>query len=312
MSAARIIDHDGLFKDLFREFFADFLKAFFPAIFQYLDLNQLEFLQQELIIKPGNHPKTRVDLVVKVRAKGEAEKEPILIHIENQMKKEKDFAKRMFRYFQRLNFKEKLPIIPIAVLAYDHLPQEEESDQYSLSFPFGEVLRYGFFKIELKKLRWQDYLNSNNPVALALMGKMAYTKAEQVQMKLQFLTRIVKLDLTPKQLEKLVGFFETYVKLTEEETQQLQGELRKLESEEVSVVQRMITSWEERGRKEGIVKGESQGQIKVLLFQLKERFGSVPPEVERKFQGLPSEKLLTLSGKLLEVSSLDEFSKFLH
>ena len=77
-------------------------------------------------------------------------------------------------------------------------------------------------------------------------------------------------------------------------------------------MQRIITSWEKRGRKEGIELGRREGQIKVLVYQLKERFGSIPLEFEDKFRSLPPEELMNLSGKLLYVSSLEEFNKHLH
>ena len=320
MSTSSYTDHDGLFKELFCEFFADFLKAFFPSIFDYLNLEQLDFLQQELIIQPRKNRNTRADLVVKVKPKGQEHKGTILVHIENQIEKEEDFAKRMFKYFQRLDLTKNLPVIPIVVFAPDHVPLEEEPSQYIISFPFGKVLQFNFFKVELKKLYWRNYLDSNNPVALALMGKMLHDASEKIEMKFEFLTRIIRLNLDSEKLETLVGFFDVYVKLTEKQTKILLERLAEFESEEVVAVQRIITSWEKRGRQEGVELGRQEGvelgrregQIKVLVYQLKERFGSIPLEFEDKFRSLPPEELMSLSGKLLHVSSLAEFTKFLN
>ena len=319
----REIDHDGLFKLLLSQFPADFLQAFFPKIYQHLELQKPEFLQQELIVKPG-YRKKRADLVIKASTKGE-NKEAVLIHIEIQVAKREGFAKRMFKYFASLILKEDLPVIPIAVFAADHVSQKEEPTCYSVTFPFGKVLNYHFFKVELKRLFWRDYLDSKNPVALALMSKMSYAKDERVPMTLEFLKRIAKIGLGFEKERIVASFFETYVNLTENEQRQLDEELAKLDDKEVEAVQQLMTSWERRGYErgmteglsegmaqglsQGLSQGERQGQIKLLLHQVKARFGSIPPELENKFRSMPSEKLLFLSTKLLHASTLEEFKQ---
>ena len=35
--------------------------------------------------------------------------------------------------------------------------------------------------VELKKMNWRDYIQSDNPVAAALLAKMGYSKDEKVQ-----------------------------------------------------------------------------------------------------------------------------------
>ncbi|HQD40498.1 MAG TPA: DUF4351 domain-containing protein [Bacillota bacterium] len=102
-----------------------------------------------------------------------------------------------------------------------------------------------------------------------------------------------------------------------------------LSTGEVEAVQQLMTSWERRGYERGmteglsegmaqglsqgltrgLAQGERQGQVKLLLHQVKARFGSIPPELENKFRSMPSEKLLFLSTKLLHASTLEEFKQ---
>ncbi|ADU95850.1 hypothetical protein GYMC52_3506 [Geobacillus sp. Y412MC52] len=61
----------------------------------------------------------------------------------------------------------------------------------------------------------------------------------------------------------MLGFFETYVKLSEEEEQQLQREVEEMETKEKEKVLELIISYERKGRKkrleEGIERGIQQG-----------------------------------------------------
>ncbi|ADI26442.1 hypothetical protein [Geobacillus sp. C56-T3] len=53
----------------------------------------------------------------------------------------------------------------------------------------------------------------------------------------------------------LLGFFETYVKLSEEEEQQLQRKVKTMETKEKEKVLELIISYEQKGRKEGMKEG---------------------------------------------------------
>lgn len=41
------MNHDQLFKELLHECFVDFLDLFLPEVLQYLDVNSIEFVEQE-------------------------------------------------------------------------------------------------------------------------------------------------------------------------------------------------------------------------------------------------------------------------
>ncbi|WP_245907857.1 hypothetical protein [Neomoorella humiferrea] len=70
-------------------------------------------------------------------------------------------------------------MLPIAVFAHDS--KAEETNRHEVEFPFLKVLQFEFYKLQLKRLPWRQYLNSTNPVAAALLSKMDYSPRERVQ-----------------------------------------------------------------------------------------------------------------------------------
>ncbi|KJE28828.1 hypothetical protein LG52_921 [Geobacillus kaustophilus] len=109
-----------------------------------------------------------------------------------------------------------------------------------------------FFPVELRKQNWRNYIRHDNLVAAALLGKMGYTEREKVELKKEFLRMLVRLELDEARQRLLLGFFEAYVKLSEEEERQLQREVKTMETKEKEKVLELIISYEQKGRKEGM------------------------------------------------------------
>jgi len=107
-----------------------------------------------------------------------------LIHVETQSSRQTDFARRMFRYFARLQEKFDLPVYPVALMSYDTtLTPEPES--YEITFPNRQVLSFRFHAIQLNRLNWRDFLRRPNPVAAALMTKMKIAPEDRPWVKLE-------------------------------------------------------------------------------------------------------------------------------
>ena len=249
------IDHDRLFKELLETFFTEFIQLFFPAAADAIDMNHIKFLQQELFTDITVGEKHQVDILVETRLKGEPGL--ILVHVEPQSYIQKNFHERMFIYFSRLYEKYRRRIIPVAVFSYDQV--RDESDTFELGFPFLDVLRFHFYKLELKKLKWHDYIQHDNPVAAALLSKMGFKPEEKVRVKLEFMRMLARMKLDPARTELLGGFFETYLQLNREEEERLYIELGKMDKREANIIMEITTSWHEKGRLEGIREGIREG-----------------------------------------------------
>ncbi len=153
----------------------------------------------------------------------------------------------MFIYFSRLFEKYRKHIVPIAVFSYD--PIRDEPSTFTLPSPFGHVLNFHFFTVELRKQNWRNYIRQDNPIAAALLSKMGYTESERVELKKQFLRMLVRMELDEAKQRLLFGFFETYVKLSDEEERRLRSEVNEMGTKEKEQVLELMISYERQGMK---------------------------------------------------------------
>ncbi|KIP22646.1 hypothetical protein JV16_00326 [Anoxybacillus ayderensis] len=262
------VDHDRLFKELITTFFEEFLLLFFPHVHEHIDFQHVSFLSEELFTDVTAGEKYRVGLLVETKLKGEDSL--IIVHIENQSYVQPSFPERMFIYFSRLFEKYRKRMLPIAVFSYDYLRNEPSS--FTLQFPFFDVLQFRFLTVELRKQNWRDYIRHDNPIAAALLSKMGYTESERIELKKQFLRMIVRMELDEAKQRLLIGFFETYVKLSDEEEQQLRNEVNEMETKEKEKVLELIISYEkkalEKGLKEGVERGLQQEKRQIAKKML--------------------------------------------
>ncbi|MED3653254.1 hypothetical protein P4489_02665 [Heyndrickxia sporothermodurans] len=104
-------------------------------------------------------------------------------------------------------------------------------------------------------MNWRHFIQQTNPVIAALLSKLGYNKQERVQVKLEFLRMISRMELNPAKMELIYGFFETYLQLNEEEENQMQEKITKLPEEEAKLILKLPNSYYEKGIKKGIAEG---------------------------------------------------------
>ena len=294
------IDHDRMFKELLETFFAEFMKLFFIEASQAIDFSHIRFMQQEIFTDVTAGEKHEVDILVETRLK----EDPglILIHVEPQAYVQRNFNQRMFVYFSRLFEKYQRKILPIVVFSYDQT--RDEPDRFELGFPLLPVLSFNFYKLELRKLHWREYMYSDNPIAAALLSKMGFSPEEKVQVKIEFMRMLARMKLDPARMVLLGGFFETYLKLNHLEEEEYCRELDKLDRKEADTIMQITTSWHE--------KGWAEGQVHLVLRQLKKLLGEVPADVEEKIKAMGAEKLEQLGEALLDIKTIDELKPLIH
>jgi predicted transposase YdaD len=249
------MDHDQLFKKLLQTFFSEFIQLFFPEAHRSIDFKNLKFLSQDLFTDLTAGQRRSIDILAETRLK--QEQTTILLHVETQAYRQRQFEERMFLYFCHLYEKYRRRILPIAVFSYDGI--QEESDSFRITFPFKEILHFSYYKVELQKRDWRRYIRQDNPVAAALLSKMGYTRSERVEVKREFLRMLVRMQLDPVRMKLLTAFFETYLQLTPREEEKLKEEIRSLPQEEAAEIISLETSWERKGRLEGMRKGMEKG-----------------------------------------------------
>ena len=251
--------HDLLFKQLIRYCFNDFMEAFFPDIYEQIDLESISFTSGEVFTDVVKGSSRRLDMVVETRLKDT--EAVILIHIEPQSSVQHDFHERMFQYYSYLYNEYQKPIIPIAVFSYE---ENWEKDDFSIDVLDTTYLYFQYHTLHLKKMNWRDYVKKDNPVVAALLSKMGFKEEERVQVKAEFMRMLWRLQLNEADQRLIYGFFETYLKLTEEEEARFVKMVSEFDgSEEIF---NLPISYEEKGRE----KGRKEGRKEVALEMLKE------------------------------------------
>ncbi len=256
----KYMKHDQLFKELIHHFFEGFLETFFPEVHEHIDFQSIKPMSEEIFTDLLDGESRRADIIIEARLKNE--ETLIIIHVEPQSSHQPNFHERMYHYYSLLYNKYRKPILPIAVLSYDE--KRTTKNQFTIEFPFYQVLIFNFLKLELRQMNWKKYLQSNNPVAAALLRKMGYSDQEKIQVKREFLRMIVKMELTPAKMRVILGFFERYLILDEQEEEKLMKEIKQMD--ESADIFHLPISWEEKGKKEG----KKEGKREVALEMLKE------------------------------------------
>ncbi len=285
--------HDILFKQLLETFFAEFIDLFFPQVSRLMDKNQLTFLQQEVITDVKDKERHVIDVLVETKLADE--EGLILIHVENKAQRVPDYNRKMFKYFARLHEKHQKKILPVVIYAHD--VNIIEPDNYQVAFSFMKVLEFKYLVLQLKKMPWQKYINSNNPVAAALINKMNYTEQEKVAVKLEFTRMLISMQLDMARNTLLTAFMEKYLRLTDKEEEIFKKKLKEeLTPQEVEKMEQITTSYHEKGRVEGIEKGMGIGIEKGMGIGIEKGMGI----------GREEEKLRTARKMLMKGMDVDD------
>ena len=303
------IDHDQIFKQLIEAFFREFMELFCPAEARLIDFTKVEFLRKEHFTDVERGLRRRLDLVVKVGLKAGREKY-VLVHGEFEAsRKERGFPRRMFKYFCQLFLRYDTEIVPIAVFTDDARWRIPVPDHFELGLAGKTFVRFEYHLIKLKHLDYRQFLDSNNPLAYALMAKMNYNRKERVRLKADFLRLILSCPVDPAHQSLLVEFVETYLPLAGREQAEFQEIVRS--DQEYEKVEQMITTYEKKGKKEGKKEGKhegkQEGKQEDLILLLERRFGKLSNLVKRRVRAIEStQRLESLLVAVLDADSLED------
>jgi len=177
----------------------------------------------------------------------------------------------------------------------------------------------------LKHLDYREFLESDNPLAFALMAKMNYKRSQRVRLKADFLRWILGVPINPARQSLLVDFVETYIALNRKEEVEFDNFVQKPEYKEV---EKMVTTYEKRGikkgmleakrevekmvtiyEKRGIEKGMLDAKRETLIHLLEKRFGELKKASTNKIQRIRSaQRLESLILGVLDVESIEQLN----
>ena len=107
-------------------------------------------------------------------------------------------------------------------------------------------------------MNYRRFLDSNNPLAFALMAKMKYTRRQRVRLKADFLRLILRAGIDPARQSLLVEFVETYMPLAAAEQTQFMQLVQV--DETYREVKQVVTTYELAGIKKGMEEGLERGR----------------------------------------------------
>jgi predicted transposase YdaD len=139
------------------------------------------------------------------------------------------------------------------------------------------------------------------------MSKMNIAPEDRPRVKFECLRLLATLRLDPARMKLISGFIDTYLRLNTEEEQLFQAEVSTIEPSEQEAVMEIVTSWMEQG----IEQGRQQGEVALILRQLKRRLGEVPAELEERIRSLSIAQLEDLGEALLDFSDTSDLVAWL-
>lgn len=291
---------------MLEDLFEDFIAFFFPRIHQDVDwFRGYQFLDQELrkILKSSATSKRIVDKLVKVFLKDGSE-EWLLIHIEIQGYKQKNFPERMFVCNYRIFEKFHKEVVSLALLT-DENPKFRPSEYRRERWGFEVLCRYPVVKLIDYRKRWAELEASDNPFAIMVC---AYLKTLEVKGNVQelyswkkhFLLELYWRGMSREVLLAIYKFIDWIMELPKELESELTEEFITIEEKEHMPY---VTSAERLGIKKGRAEGITQGIAAILEI----KFGPDGlPLSARAAQAREAETLQKLMERLKYVQSLQE------
>ena len=293
--------HDQLFKEFLHEFLRDFLKLFYPEVEARLDFGTLRFLDTESFTSFPEGSSREADIVAELHTR-EGTPELLLVHIEVQARRQRDFAKRMFQYYVLLWARYEMPIFPMAVYVRRGRSALSE-EEYSVDLFGREQLRFRYAAVALARFEGWEYVEKGSPVAAALAALMNRRGArEPLKLRLLMMERVAQSGLDDARKFLLLNLIETYFELAPDERQKFE---RLLSRERYREVKKMQLTWAEKMMEKGRQGGMIEGKREALLRQLTTKFGPLPEETASRVRALESlEEVDDYLDRVLVASSL--------
>jgi hypothetical protein len=220
--------NDILWKGMLEEVFDDLLRFVFPNADRVFDMKRgFEFLDKELgemYPEPDKKSDTKfVDKLVKVFQRNGIE-EWVLCHVEVQGTNDKEFAKRMFKYYARIFDRFDRPMTAIAI--FTGKDGKKMPDIYVQKY-MGAELNYKYNTLCILDYDDRRLAAMKNPFALVMLAaKKALLKGENLdeallKQKLSIANLLIKRGYSQEKTNAILTFLHNYVKFEEPETNRI-------------------------------------------------------------------------------------------
>jgi hypothetical protein len=268
---AKFNDADSPWKSILRAYFPEAIEFFFPDIAKLIDWQSTPvFLDKEFEQLSPNAEvgKRYADQLVRVQLK-RGNSLMLLLHLEIQASKEKNFAERMLVYAMRIF--DRFNQLPVSLAILCDSNSTWRPKDHLLTSP-GSSLEFNFTAIKLLDYReqWAALESNANPFAMVVMAhlKAQETKnkaQERRNWKFQLVRGLYDRSYNRSQILDLFRFIDFVIVLPEGLSDSFWNDLKTYEEERKMTY---VTSVEKIGFKRGEQEGEHKAQIKIALKML--------------------------------------------
>ena len=316
-------EEDSAWKHILETHFREFLAFYFPDLYRKIDRSQKAMsLDKELqrILPRSRQGNLIVDRLCKVRLRTGREAW-ILVHVEVQGRKTRDFAQRIHVCRYRIFDRYRQRVVSLAVYtgkgkAPQGLYRERRlGDELTLRFPVATT--------EAFRGRWKELERSRNPFAAVTMAHLAMgsarTARERLRWKERLAERLFEQGYPEDDIIALYRFLDWLVVLPPELEQEYEVHVDELERRQTMPFlstrdKRAIRKGRLEGRKQGIEQGREQGVEEGLVEAIERglalRFGDEGrrrlPRV-RELHGVP--QLRRVLESLFSAESIEELCR---
>jgi hypothetical protein len=305
-------DYDSPWKEGMELYFKELMQFFFPDIARKIAWDKgYQFLDKELqqVVRDAEIGRKHADKLVRVWS---LQDEPfhVMIHIEIQSDKDRDFPRRMYIYNYRIFDKNYRPVTSLAILADEvssWRPNGYTSEQWGceihFKFPMIKLIDYAD-KIE-------DLLDQTNPFAIITAAHLK-TKAtknnprERYSWKWTITRALYEKGFSTKDILSLYRLVDWLMMLPDDLTEQFTQNLIAYEEEKKMPY---VTSAE----RIGMDKGQLLNAREMLLEALDARFSSsTPADIKQQIQALNNKIMLKrLHRSAIQSKDISDFRKTL-
>mgnify|MGYP001010569371 FL=1 len=259
---------DEIWKEIIEKLFKQFTCFYMPDLAIDIDFTEgYTFLEKELqtIAPKSKDTKRFVDKLVKVSLKN-GQEQWIIVHLEVQFSKQKEFPERMFRYFYRIYDKYRQKIVSLAVFT-------GKSKSYPLKFQYDfyqTELAYKYRTVKLIDYEEEYLLSQTNPFALVTLAvKYGLESKSDEELRYKFKRKLIRLmfeqGYSEDEILEMFRFIEIILQLKDEKFKELiYEEIEKYQEVKNKMV---ITEFEKRA----IKKGKKERDLEIANKLLKKK-----------------------------------------
>ena len=211
-----------------------------------------------------------------------------------QSQYEKDFAKRVFRYQERIWDRYEHPVVSLVVLADDREGWKRDRFEFE-HWGAGIISRFLVSKLLEWKERWEELEQSENPFAIAVMAHLKTMETPndpqaRAEWRFRFVRRLYEGGFVREHVIEMMRFLDWMMVLPEDFQPEFNARVGELDKE-TNV--EYVTTWERNGIKIGIKTGALQSTREGILNVLDARLGVVSPSLAAELDGIDDLDTLT-------------------